>query len=979
MKLKAIKLLAILLMFRCTVFAQHNANNWYFGLGAGISFSNNIVSSSNNGQTTTGGASAAISDNTGQLLFYSDGQTVWDKNHAVMTNGTGLLGRVHNDSYDKVLIIKKPGNNLIYYIFTTDEIMSPNTTSTVGVRYSEVDMSLSAGLGAINSNKNIQLFNHTSARITAIKHCNNTDIWVLTHDYDSNNFRSFLVTPSGINNIPVISSSGMTFTNIQTNGPPICERTLPFGQMKANIDGTKIGCSNLMGTYCWNIGQPLPSICFEIHDFNRSTGVVSNPLPLTLPWTNFTFPESWGCEFSPDGKLFYGTTGNFAAQVPRQIWQWNLCAGTGSAAINASSVCVGNSSSLLIGGMQLAPDGKIYVARRMGSNFLGVINSPNQSGLASNYVDNGFQLNSGTITQALCNFPSYFLKNSLSSFTFSYTSACTSVSFSPLNLNSCINTGNATYTWDFGDTNSPLNSSNITNPTHQYTSNGNYTVTLIVQWPCNSDTIKKIVSINSPSLTIALPGNLTCLTPSLTLIANYTSSNTINWVWLGPAILNGSNTANPTINQPGTYSVTASSAGCVKSQTVIVTSNFQNPNLNVIQNATLGCNPKSCILSANSNFTNVTFIWAGANILSSANAPTIIVGSSGTYTASVVQGVCITSKTVSVIDNPNVPTVNIVGINYLLCPNKEVVLNASSSSSNAGYQWSNGSNTNTISISQPGLYNLTIKDLLSLCSNTSQIFIKDSVDFYINVPKKIICEGECVIFTSSRNGIVYNWNFGNGFTSTNQSPKVCYNKTGKYDLSLRLLDSYGCSAAYNSINAIEVIPKPISNFNFHTQNDTETESLVKFENLSANANQYQWYQNNSLLSNEFSPSYVFENPSSFFVTLIAVNNKCNDTMTKLVSLEDPFIIYVPNSFTPNSDGQNDTFYPVISGEIKSYLFTVYNSWGELVFKSNNPNETQWNGYFKNEPCKDDVYVWKINVTNNKGKALHKTGHVTLMK
>ena len=116
----------------------------------------------------------------------TDGSTVWNKNHSIMTNGTGLLG--HFSSTQSAIIIPKPGNNDIYYIITVAAIGWSQNPSYDGINYSEVDMTLSNGNGAITSNKNIMLNQPSCEKITAVTHANGSDIWLITHNWNSNSF-----------------------------------------------------------------------------------------------------------------------------------------------------------------------------------------------------------------------------------------------------------------------------------------------------------------------------------------------------------------------------------------------------------------------------------------------------------------------------------------------------------------------------------------------------------------------------------------------------------------------------------------------------------------------------------------------------------------------------------------------------------------------------------------------------------------------
>jgi hypothetical protein len=146
-------ILILNLLFSLITYSQPGPNsNWYFGTNAGITFNSGAPVALTNGALTTTEGVATLSDNSGNLLFYTNGITVWNRNHLVMTNGSGLLGDF--SSTQSAIIIPKPGTNNIFYIFTSDNDYGPN-----GINYSEVDMNLSGGLGAITANKNIQLHN----------------------------------------------------------------------------------------------------------------------------------------------------------------------------------------------------------------------------------------------------------------------------------------------------------------------------------------------------------------------------------------------------------------------------------------------------------------------------------------------------------------------------------------------------------------------------------------------------------------------------------------------------------------------------------------------------------------------------------------------------------------------------------------------------------------------------------------------------
>lgn len=346
--------------------AQKQGNIWYFGEGAGLNFNSETPFAITNGQTATDigianqEGSATISDSSGTLLFYSDGQKIWNKNHQIMSNGDNLMG--NKSSTQSAFILPLPQSNHFYYIFTTDAFINNFQN---GLRYSILDMCLNSGIGGVISNsKNTLLLATASEKLTATKHSNGQDYWIVTILNNTNSYYAYLITQNGIVDT-IVSSVG-----------PICGGANAYGQMKISPDGSKIAMADGQGT---NI-----AILF---DFNNSTGVISNPTVLS------TSSTIYGVAFSPDNsKLYISEFLNV-----NQINQYDL-----SNSNNKTVISLPNNSSPK--GMQLAPNGKIYVARQDSADYLGVINSPNAAGVLANYVHNGISLNNKTSDYSLPSF-----------------------------------------------------------------------------------------------------------------------------------------------------------------------------------------------------------------------------------------------------------------------------------------------------------------------------------------------------------------------------------------------------------------------------------------------------------------------------------------------------------------------------------------------------------------------------------------------
>lgn len=331
-------------------FAQKQTDKWYFGQGCAIDFSTGtatVIPSGNPAYAPTEGCST-MSDASGNLLFYTDGMTVYDKTHSVMANGTGLDGG--NSSTQAALIVPQPGSASLYYVFTTDEFGGAN-----GLKYSIVDMSLSSGNGSVTV-KNTSLMGFMTEKVTAVKDPFNARYWVLAHQFGTSDFYAYSLTASGLS-APVITTIGTAHTGTPQNS---------YGQMKFNPCGNKVALT---------IGY---ADVWELYNFNTNSGVVSN---------GASFPEFahvYGIEFSPDASRIYVST----YDPTKTLVQYDITP-TNTNVIASSQTTLSTTGGTY--GMQLASDGKIYVVKSF-NQYLGVINSPNSLGLACNYVDMGFDV-----------------------------------------------------------------------------------------------------------------------------------------------------------------------------------------------------------------------------------------------------------------------------------------------------------------------------------------------------------------------------------------------------------------------------------------------------------------------------------------------------------------------------------------------------------------------------------------------------------
>ncbi|MCK5400241.1 MAG: T9SS type B sorting domain-containing protein [Flavobacteriaceae bacterium] len=375
-------LLILTLLGSIQVIAQGEAANWYFGFGAGMQFDQTTGTTTvvNDGQLSTNEGCSTISDANGNLFFYSDGITVWNRNHQAMPNGTGLFG--DPSSTQSALVVPKPDDPNIYYIFTVD-IKFDYEPVDHGLSYSVVDMSLDGGLGDVTADKNINLLGTCSEKITAVlKDCITKSIWVVTFaSVDGGpgpytTYHSFEVNNLGVNTTAVKTTFGISINDQR-------------GYLKLSPDGTKMACANMTSG-------------LFLYDFDENTGIPTNQQQLIINSPSFA---PYGIEFSPNSQLLYVHSSNSAggtdpANHSSVLTQFNLAA----ADIQTSEFIL-DDRQLYRGGLQLGPNGKIYRALSatypQGLPFLGVINNPNNIGAAANYQHDAISLSPNLSSQGL--------------------------------------------------------------------------------------------------------------------------------------------------------------------------------------------------------------------------------------------------------------------------------------------------------------------------------------------------------------------------------------------------------------------------------------------------------------------------------------------------------------------------------------------------------------------------------------------------
>jgi len=445
--------LVFILLISFSSYSQGEAAIWYFGANAGLDFNSGAPVVLSNGQLNTSEGCSTISNPNGELLFYSDGITVWDKNHNVMPNGTGLMG--DPSSTQSAVIVPNPNDINFYYIFTVDL-----EAEEEGLRYSEVDMSLNNGLGEVTQNKNIELTTPTTEKISAVLHDNGNDIWVMTHGWQNNEFLAFLVTGSGVNTTPVVSNAGTIHTG---------DSAETIGYMKFSPNGERLALAKWYeDTYV------------EVFDFDSATGVVSNAVHIDGMFYEGAQNGAYGLEFSMNSQLLYVSDTNFSFSGSK-VHQFDVSLPT-EEEINESDVVVYDHSTNIVSALQLAIDQKIYVSNNQ-IGALDVIENPDIQGVGCNYVEGAVNITSGSPAFGLPPFIQLFFSVGIE-----YEDTClgNTTVFTMTSTEDVISV-----LWDFGDG----NTSTELSPNHVYGNSGEYLVQLTVETADEIKTFERNITI----------------------------------------------------------------------------------------------------------------------------------------------------------------------------------------------------------------------------------------------------------------------------------------------------------------------------------------------------------------------------------------------------------------------------------------------------------------------------------------------------
>lgn len=353
--------------------------HWYFGREAGLAFHSGVADPLSDSKINTLEGCATQSDaTTGQLLFYTDGATVWNRYHQVMVNGSGLNG--DRTTSQSAVIVPKPGNPFVFYIFSPAAHRTNNLRDRcLCLYYSVVDLQLQEGAGEVVE-KNKLLVADITEHLTAVERCGGDGYWVVVRKHGSRYFNSFLVDRNGVAATPVVSDAGLPL-----NAPGTA------GHMQISPRADRLIISSMDGSS-------------HLYDFDNGQGYVSAGMELKTLDSNGIH---YGAAFSPASNHCFVAVTDRSMAIAR-IYQF-ATRGTATE-INASQSVIATMPNVVSGvPMQTAMDGRIYVGVP-GSRKIGVIHRPNRVSDSVQWHSDFIVLPVGTVQQGLPNFMGHLFR-----------------------------------------------------------------------------------------------------------------------------------------------------------------------------------------------------------------------------------------------------------------------------------------------------------------------------------------------------------------------------------------------------------------------------------------------------------------------------------------------------------------------------------------------------------------------------------------
>ncbi len=415
----------------------------------------------------------------------------------------------------------------------------------------------------------------------------------------------------------------------------------------------------------------------------------------------------------------------------------------------------------------------------------------------------------------------------------------------------------------------------------------------------------------------------------------------------------------------------------------------------VLENVTCAdANDGSVSINVNGGTGSYTYSWFGDNGFLS-NQEDINNLSGGVYTLTVTdQNNCSSSEIIEITEDSGI-SLNFTTSNYngyeISCKDGndgyiDLNINGGSSPYSINWQGPNGFNSNSEDISNliSGTYTMYLTDLNG-CNAFINLTLSEPEELELNIEgiSEICGNGGSTTIQvfGGTEPISYNWQGPNGFNSNSED--VDNISAGNYTLIVS--DANNCLLSDNI--TIEYIEGPTCDFTASSFEFMLSDEPVSFldnsytdPNYNLEISSWFWEFGDGGMSNEQNPSYLYSNPGLYYVWLTVTDeNNCEHSAMRTINVLEEYFSYSPNAFSPNGDGINDVFSPILTDiDYGTYEINIFNRWGDIVFQTNNYDES-WDGTFKGDNLPQAIYTYKITYKTRRGLEKQERGDIVLIK
>jgi gliding motility-associated-like protein len=396
---------------------------------------------------------------------------------------------------------------------------------------------------------------------------------------------------------------------------------------------------------------------------------------------------------------------------------------------------------------------------------------------------------------------------------------------------------------------------------------------------------------------------------------------------------------------------------------------------------------------------NATYTWTfpggTPNSFNGTNPPQICYNTAGTFTAKlkVADNSGIDSTTLDItVQNCPVPVALFSASSLNICQGDSVLFTDQSSNA-ATWSWTfpggtpstfNGQNPPFITFANPGVFNvnLLITDGASLDSTYSLTITVTNCGAPIpafTASQTTICEGDCIQFfdQSTSNPQGWYWSFPGGipsFSTQQNPPYICYNSPGVYPVTLRVFNNLG-------IDSLTVQAYIVVNSTTQVSTTFDSTTIILGESVTLGAGggiSYIWYPDFFLTNDSISNPVATPTDTTVYTVVMTDLNGCTSATQVKVNVRPPNQVFIPNMFTPNSDGVNDFIKLYTTGVIERVEFNIFDRWGNRVFFADDVNE-RWDGTYHGKNCNTGVYAYFYRVAFADGRVIKGKGDITLVR